>query len=385
LRLIPSDPDLATIVGRIKDGSLDLQPDFQRGAVWPRSKQRLLVDSVLRNWYVPPVHVVRTREDFQVVLDGQQRLRALNDFVNGVFPADGATDPYSREIDKLGGLRYGELPERVARRFDRFTIRVFELIDYAPEEPYELFFRLNQPTTLTAAEKRNAFFGNARAQIKELTAYAEANGMSPERIGFSNARLAYEDVVSRFVWTLEARSLIAKVTASRVTSRYREPQPFADSLLSVAQESLRTVFGTPALDEEELRLNKAMAHSWLLFVARARYLKTPLSEFDKFLYWVESTRTRRRHTHEPPDGVDDGVARLLFLTLNDRASARVNDVSSVVLRDAVLWVLFASRAKGKLPPEVNRLARAVAGAKSPPEAENRLAAMAQKVRWEKLQ
>ncbi len=33
MRLIPSDPDIQTVFSRIKDGSLDLQPDFQRGEV----------------------------------------------------------------------------------------------------------------------------------------------------------------------------------------------------------------------------------------------------------------------------------------------------------------------------------------------------------------
>src|SRR4051794_6550036 len=111
MRLIPSDPDLATITSRIRDGSLDLQPDFQRGEVWSRPKQRLLIDSVLRDWYVPPIHLVRLPDNRQVVLDGQQRLRAIDEFVRGRFPADGATQPYSRAIDNLGGLRYDELPE----------------------------------------------------------------------------------------------------------------------------------------------------------------------------------------------------------------------------------------------------------------------------------
>ena len=252
--MIPSDPDLETIVGRIRDQSLDLQPDFQRGAVWYRPKQRLLVDSVLRSWYIPPVHVVRTSEDEQEVLDGQQRLRAIYQFVFGPLSADGGTEPHDPFITELDGLRYDELPERVRRRFDRFTIRVFELVDYEPEEPYELFFRLNQPTTLTAAEKRNAFFGEARAQIRVLTEHAERVGMSPDRIGFSNARLAYEDVIARFVWTLETGTLAEKVTAARVTQRYRQPDAFSPEVLEAAREPIDIVFGTDSLESHEIRL-----------------------------------------------------------------------------------------------------------------------------------
>src|SRR4051812_14755666 len=101
MRLFPSDPDIATIVARIRDESLDLQPDFQRGSVWSKQKQRLLIDSILRSWYVPPVHVVRTPNQEQVVLDGQQRLRAIFDFVEGFLTVDGRADPPNSEIAQL--------------------------------------------------------------------------------------------------------------------------------------------------------------------------------------------------------------------------------------------------------------------------------------------
>src|SRR5262245_20484388 len=124
MRLIPSDPDVQTVVGRIKDGTLDLQPGFQRGAVWSRPKQRRLVDSILRSWYVPPIHVVRTEDDEQIVLDGQQRLRAIYDFVQGRITVDGKAEPGSRQVKQLDGLHYEELPPQVRRRFDRFTLRI---------------------------------------------------------------------------------------------------------------------------------------------------------------------------------------------------------------------------------------------------------------------
>lgn len=169
MRLLPSDPDIQTIVSRIKNGDYDLQPDFQRGEVWGDSKKRRLIDSVLRDWHVPPIHVVEVRETAkQEVLDGQQRLVAIRDFVNGVIKVDGKIQPFDDEIIKLDGMTYSELPEFWRRRFDQFTIRVFKITDYSPEEPGELFFRLNQPTNLTSAEQRNAFFGPARQQVKKL-------------------------------------------------------------------------------------------------------------------------------------------------------------------------------------------------------------------------
>jgi hypothetical protein len=127
MQLQPSDPDIQTIVGRIRSGDLDLQPEFQRGEVWSVAKKRRLIDSILRRWHVPPIHVVIEEDGRQVVLDGQQRLASIRDFVNGEFKVDGSIEPADPSIERLGGLRYESLPPDVRRSFDQFTIRVFRL------------------------------------------------------------------------------------------------------------------------------------------------------------------------------------------------------------------------------------------------------------------
>lgn len=104
---------------------------------------------------------------------------------------DGNTQPEDDEIRQLDGFSYKELPDFWRRRFDQFTIRVFRITDYSAEEPGELFYRLNQPTNLTAAEQRNVFFGPARQQVKELAEFMQELGMDKTALGFSNSRMAY--------------------------------------------------------------------------------------------------------------------------------------------------------------------------------------------------
>ena len=112
MRLIPSDPDVETIVGRIQSGDIDLQPEFQRGEVWSKLKKQRLIDSILRDWHVPPIHVIenpKTRK--HEVLDGQQRLAAIRDFVSDRFAVDGRIEPIDLAIESLDGKVYSELPE----------------------------------------------------------------------------------------------------------------------------------------------------------------------------------------------------------------------------------------------------------------------------------
>ncbi|KAI9568313.1 hypothetical protein HD554DRAFT_2172402 [Boletus coccyginus] len=40
---------------QIHAGDIDLEPEYQRDVVWPESKQIGLIDSILRNFYVPPI------------------------------------------------------------------------------------------------------------------------------------------------------------------------------------------------------------------------------------------------------------------------------------------------------------------------------------------
>src|SRR5438874_10803932 len=99
MRLLASDPDVETLVGRITSGDMDLQPDFQRGEVWGRSKKQRLIDSILRDWHVPPIHIIENPTNKkQEVLDGQQRLTAIRDFVSGSFRIDGHTEPADPRI-----------------------------------------------------------------------------------------------------------------------------------------------------------------------------------------------------------------------------------------------------------------------------------------------
>src|SRR5882762_8225451 len=151
MKMVGFDPDLSTIVSRIKNGDLDLQPDFQRGEVWGDPKKRRLIDTILREWHVPPIHVIELENSAcQVVLDGQQRLVAIRDFVEGKITIDGTIQPSSEEIARLNGFTYETLPPEWRRRFDRYTLRVIRIVDYTTDEPAELFYRLNQPTNLTS-------------------------------------------------------------------------------------------------------------------------------------------------------------------------------------------------------------------------------------------
>lgn len=345
MRFIPSDPDISTIFNRIQSNDIDLQPDFQRGEVWSISKQQRLIDSILRGWIIPPILVIATQNSEQQVLDGQQRLASIRNFLLGEFSIDGLIEPYDAQIEALHQRKYNDLSPEVRKRFDRTPIRLFEVTDFKPNEPAEIFFRLNQPTPLTAAERRNAFFGPVRDQIRQLSDDLE-NRIGRQSLSFTNSRMAYDEIIGRIVCTIESKTLQRKITAATVDELYRREEPIHPQIIQKIEYAVSKLCeATNEIDifrQAHFRLSRATLHSWLLFLLRNQKIeKTALSDF---LICFETMRsdfdsgisTDLYSRYAISDNLD-----LLISTsyvFNDRASSRVNDASSVIVRDLVLWI-----------------------------------------------
>jgi hypothetical protein len=361
MRLIPSDPDVETIVSRIQNGDINLQPEFQRGEVWGKLKKQKLIDSILRDWHVPPIHVIenaKTRK--HEVLDGQQRLAAIRDFAAGFFPVDGEIEPADPGIRSLDGLYYWNLPEDWKRRFNQFTIRLFRIVDYRSAEPAEIFFRLNQPTNLTGAEQRNAFFGPVREQIKELVGALDDGGFARKFLGFSNSRMAYDDVLSRTALAIQRNSLAEKITSADLADLYRSDQPLGGKTVALIRHTISLFRHSESATDAVPKFNKATLFSWMMFVIRAEvreYNSLTSAEFALFLEFFE---TARRSVVRDPAFTSrvfrsGAHAARLFDIYDSRSSARVADVSSVILRDAVLWLTFEQFSQSR--PDLSHLAR----------------------------
>lgn len=352
MRFFPAEPDIATVFRRISEKDIDLQPDFQRGEVWPTQKKQRLIDSILRGWVIPPVLLIsHGHGEPQEVLDGQQRLASIRDFMLNEFPIDGRIEPADPSIQALHGIKFNALPTEVSKAFLRTAVRMYEITDYRPEEPAEIFFRLNQPTGLTSAEKRNAFFGPVRDEIRRVVdKFKEDVESSRPLFGFSNSRMAYDDVFARFVCTLEMNTLHSKVTAAAVDKMYRGTSELRPDVLwrleNAVQISLK-VFDIAIAQKlsEYPRLNKATFFSWLLFFSRLDSTGD-LESVSSFFVHFEAVRARI--SGASAEGAAIGSPNIptpllgLMLAYSDRASARVADVSSVLLRDFALWASWHS-------------------------------------------
>lgn len=341
MKLNSWEPDLQTIVDRIESGDIDLQPDFQRQEVWSPAKKKRLIDTILRGWSIPPIHLVVTAENLLEVLDGQQRLAAIRDFFANRFAVDSTITPIDQSIVALHGKFYAVLDPATKRQVNQYSLRCFRITDYQPGEPSELFYRLNQPTVLTAGEQRNALYGPAREQLKALVREFEERGNDKDTIGFSNARLAYDDVLARLVFFLECGNFAIKGTESRISERFRERMGFPEDALSRARRSIE-LFSLARETRDTWRFNKASLLSWLLFYSRFQSEEPNQHFLGAFLDCASGTSAA-------------GTVPKALAVFQDRASLRVTDVSSVMLRDFSLWFGYYFLVDQHVPPPIPEL------------------------------
>ncbi|WP_233977254.1 DUF262 domain-containing protein [Pectobacterium versatile] len=348
MKINTTDPDLRTIFARIDEGSLDLQPDFQRAEVWRLPKKKLLIDTILRGWQVPPVHVILNEEsDIQEVLDGQQRLSAIRDFMYNKFKIDGHIEPLDDDIKELGGLTFEKLPTKIKNRFERYAIRVFEITEYNQGEPGELFNRLNESLKLTSAEKRNAYVGNLRNQIKSLVTYLDDNGLDKNFLGFSNQRMAYHDLFIKLCYMLEKKSLIASYTEKQLNDRAREDEPFDSSIIESVKNAIFILSkAREKLDNKgyKIHITKATLISWLYFFANILDFDAELNnELINIFYYFEKDRFIFKE-----DGDLTGIfdyrnskqVKEILEEFNHRAVSRVMTGSSLLIRDFIISLFF---------------------------------------------
>lgn len=137
-------------------GTLVLSPKFQRRAVWSSKAKSYLIDTVLRGKPMPKVLITQTLVDgrtIRTVVDGQQRLRAILEFMNDGFPVQRTHN------QEFGGRLYSELPENVRADFWQYEIGVDVLFDTELRDLLDIFSRLNTYSVkLNTTELLNASY-----------------------------------------------------------------------------------------------------------------------------------------------------------------------------------------------------------------------------------
>ena len=164
-------------------------PEWQREEVWGPNKKKKLIDSILRNWKLPKFYFLKISDkpvEYEVV-DGQQRLAAIYEFLDNSLPLSVET------AKRFGATYYKDLPDDVSDAFDDFEIDFDEIEDASDVEIKEFFQRLQEGLPLTSSEKLNAVESKLRDFCKRLAKHS----FFKETVSLSDKRYAYFDIAAK--------------------------------------------------------------------------------------------------------------------------------------------------------------------------------------------
>ena len=197
--------DVEGLVKRVKRGDIYV-PTFQRGYVWEQPRASQFIESLLLGLPVSGIFLAREWDSNKfIVIDGQQRLKTLLYFYDGLFEPKGAETGgkvfrLTKVQPEFEGSNYNSLrePDRI-----RLNDSILHATIVKPESPdgeaslYSLFDRLNTGGMKVAPQEIRAalYQGDMMNLVRQLNHYEGWR----ELFGRQSLRLKDEEMVLRFL------------------------------------------------------------------------------------------------------------------------------------------------------------------------------------------
>lgn len=146
-----------------KSEELDLNPWYQRRSVWTRPQKAYLINTLLEQKPVPSIYIrhyidLKKEKSIKEVVDGQQRLRSIFEFLSGQFKA--------RHPEHDSPVAIDDFTAKQKSAFLMTSLSVGTLIGADVSDVIEIFGRLNSVAkTLNLQERRNARFSGEFKQF----------------------------------------------------------------------------------------------------------------------------------------------------------------------------------------------------------------------------
>jgi hypothetical protein len=180
------------VLRRIENGSVIMNPEFQRDFVWNREKQGRLIESVLMRIPLPVFYFAENKRGQIIVVDGLQRLSSLQAFVR---TGERLSLPDQPNLDQR---TFAELPVKLQNRIEDCQLQLYIIDSKVPERAkLDIFERVNNGEPLTRQQMRNCIYsGQATAFLKQQAQhelFLEATGGS-----LSQAKMRDREFVNRF-------------------------------------------------------------------------------------------------------------------------------------------------------------------------------------------
>lgn len=184
------------IVELMDQQMIDVSPDFQRKGVWKDKKRKsLLIESLMLRIPIPAFYFFENEKSEYQVIDGQQRIRTIYEFIKGEFKLTGL-EYLNETCDKL---KFDDLDVKYQQRIYRTQLAVNILDARSPRNViYDIFRRINTGgMPLTLQEMRNSI---CKPKVREFLKKLSQNQayLAATRNKIKDDRMDSQELVLRF-------------------------------------------------------------------------------------------------------------------------------------------------------------------------------------------
>ena len=268
-------------------------PTYQRSSVWETEQKQMLIDSILRKIEIPKIYLREVNQNgFQYeIIDGQQRMRAIWDFLKSDFSLSEEAEPLlvRNKLFTVAEKKYDELEQPIrVERIHKYNLDIVIIYNATEDEIADLFFRLNNGTPLSTAEVRNSMPGEMKILIKSKAIHKFFS-----KVSFSNKRFIHDQVCAQMMM-LELNNGLADtrdISLSKMYSDYTKsiPNTTIDSLTKCL-DVLEKVFP----DKSRLLNRASVINLYLVISYLLKTTKLPKDFHSKFLDWYLESEPKRR-------------------------------------------------------------------------------------------
>lgn len=156
-RLVTQKMDLyiPSLKDMLLNDVIDLDPIFQRRDRWTKVQQSKLIESIIMGVPIPPIFLAEEEYDFYSVMDGKQRLTAINSFINDEYRLSGL-----KFWNELNGKKYSKLDGTIKSAINRRYISAIVILKESDLDiKFDVFERINTGgERLNPQEIRNCIF-----------------------------------------------------------------------------------------------------------------------------------------------------------------------------------------------------------------------------------
>ena len=165
---------------RFVEGELFIDYDFQRRSVWGERNKIRLIETMLMKYPMPELYFWPQMPDengkiSSSVVDGQQRIRAITEFISGDFSLKKNSLDKNNKEQEWVNLKFDELTQEEKNSIWQYQLNVRTIpSSLSKDEIKKVFLRLNETDkSLNPQEKRNAEFSGLFAVTAEKLAERE--------------------------------------------------------------------------------------------------------------------------------------------------------------------------------------------------------------------